>query len=40
MLLPLKDDNPTLTFPIVTIGLILANGWVFFHQISLDVVES
>jgi len=40
MLLPLKDDNPTLTFPFVTVGLILANGWVFFHQISLDVVES
>lgn len=40
MFIPLKDDNPTLTFPIVTVGLILANGWVFFHQISLDVVES
>jgi membrane associated rhomboid family serine protease len=40
LFIPLKDDNPTLTFPIVTVGLILANGWVFFHQISLDVVES
>ncbi len=40
MFLPLKDDNPTSTFPLVTIGLILANGLVFFHQISLDVVES
>ena len=40
MFIPLKDDNPTLTFPIVTVGLLLANGWVFFHQISLDVVES
>jgi len=40
LFIPLKDDNPTSTFPIVTVGLILANGWVFFHQISLDVVES
>ncbi|MGE5253642.1 MAG: rhomboid family intramembrane serine protease [Planctomycetaceae bacterium] len=40
MFIPLKDDNPTLTFPVVTLGLILANGWVFYHQISLDVVES
>ena len=40
MFIPLKDDNPPVTFPLVTIGLILANGWVFFHQISLDVVES
>ena len=40
MFLPLKDDNPTSTLPLVTIGFILANGLVFFHQISLDVVES
>ena len=40
MFLPLKDDNPTSTFPLVTVGLILANGLVFFHQMSLDVVES
>ncbi len=40
MFIPLKDDNPTLTFPVVTLGLILANGWVFYHQISMDVVES
>jgi membrane associated rhomboid family serine protease len=40
MFIPLKDDNPIQTFPLVTVGLILANGWVFFHQISLDVVES
>ena len=40
MFIPLKDDNPTLTFPIVTVGLILTNGWVFYHQITLDVVES
>jgi membrane associated rhomboid family serine protease len=40
LFIPLKDDNPTLTFPVVTLGLILANAWVFYHQISLDVVES
>jgi membrane associated rhomboid family serine protease len=40
LFLPLKDDNPVSTFPLVTIGLILANGLVFFHQIALDIVES
>ena len=40
MLLPLKDDNPTSSFPLVTIGLILANGLIFFHQITLDYAES
>ena len=40
MFLPLKDDNPTSTFPLITLGLILANGLVFYHQMSLDVVES
>jgi rhomboid family protein len=39
LLLPLKDDNPTSSFPFVTIGLILANGLVFYHQITLDVSE-
>jgi len=40
LFLPLKDDNPTSTFPLFTIGLILANGFVFYHQMSLDAVES
>jgi membrane associated rhomboid family serine protease len=40
LFLPLKDDNPTSTFPLITLGLILANGLVFYHQISLDTVES
>jgi membrane associated rhomboid family serine protease len=40
LLLPLKDDNPTSSFPLVTIGLILANGLIFFHQITLDYAES
>jgi membrane associated rhomboid family serine protease len=40
LFLPLKDDNPTSTFPLITLGLILANGLVFYHQMSLDFVES
>ena len=40
MFLPLKDDNPTSTFPLITLGLILTNGLVFYHQMSLDTVES
>lgn len=40
MFLPLKDDNPTSTFPLITLGLILINGLVFYHQMSLDTVES
>ncbi len=36
MLLPLKDDNPTSSFPFVTIGIILANGFIFYHQLTLD----
>jgi membrane associated rhomboid family serine protease len=40
LLLPLKDDNPTSSFPLVTIGIILANGLIFFHQITLDFAES
>jgi membrane associated rhomboid family serine protease len=40
LLLPLKDDNPTFSFPFVTIGIILANGVIFFHQITLDYAES
>jgi membrane associated rhomboid family serine protease len=33
---PLKDDNPTRTTPIITIGLIVANALVFLYQISLE----
>ncbi|HSR13347.1 MAG TPA: rhomboid family intramembrane serine protease [Thermodesulfobacteriota bacterium] len=40
MFLPLKDDNPSSTFPAVTLGLILANLWVFYHQVFLDPVEA
>ena len=34
-MIPLKDDNPTSTFPFVNIALILANVLVFFYQTSL-----
>ena len=34
---PLKDDNPSQSTPIVTIGLILANALVFLYQFSLEV---
>ena len=37
MFLPLKDDNPTNTFPLVTVGLILANCFVFYHQLTLSL---
>lgn len=37
MFLPLKDDNPTNTFPFVTVGLILANCFVFYHQLTLGL---
>ena len=37
MFLPLKDDNPTNTFPFVTVGLILANCFVFYHQLALSL---
>lgn len=37
MFFPLKDDNPTSTFPFVTIGLILANCLVFYHQLTLSL---
>jgi len=36
LFIPLKDDNPTSSFPWVTIGIILANAFIFFHQITLD----
>jgi membrane associated rhomboid family serine protease len=35
MLLPLKDHNPTRTFPFFTLAFILANVVVFVHQLAL-----
>jgi len=37
LFLPLKDDNPTNTFPFVTVALILANCFVFYHQLTLSL---
>ena len=34
-MIPLKDDNPTVSFPLVTISLIVINIVVFFYEISL-----
>jgi len=34
-MIPLKDDQPTHSFPFVTIGLIILNIAVFFYQVSL-----
>jgi membrane associated rhomboid family serine protease len=34
-MIPLKDDNPTRSFPFVNIGLILTNIAVFVYQVSL-----
>jgi membrane associated rhomboid family serine protease len=35
MFLPLKDRNPTLHFPVVTVSLIIANIVVFLYEFSL-----
>ena len=35
-MIPLKNLNPRVTFPVVTLGIIAANVAVFFHQLSLD----
>ena len=35
-MIPLRDDNPTVLWPLVTIALILANTAVFFYELSLD----
>jgi len=40
LFLPIKDDIPTASIPFVTIGLIVANGLVFFHQITIDFTAS
>ena len=36
-MLPLKDDIPTRSFPIVTVGLIAANVLIFLYQSSLQL---
>ena len=34
-MIPLKDDLPTRSFPLITIGFIILNAVAFFYQISL-----
>jgi membrane associated rhomboid family serine protease len=34
-MIPIKDDNPTYTFPFVTLAIIAANVAVFIFQLSL-----
>ncbi|MCC6543222.1 MAG: rhomboid family intramembrane serine protease [Nitrospirae bacterium] len=34
-MIPLKDDNPAVSFPIVTISLIVLNIIIFFYELSL-----
>jgi membrane associated rhomboid family serine protease len=38
-MLPLKDDIPTRTFPLVTVGFILLNALAFIYQVSLEFSE-
>jgi len=35
MFLPLRDNNPTIHFPVVTVGLIVVNVLVFIYELSL-----
>lgn len=36
-MIPIKDDNPTYTFPFVTIGIIAIDVLIYFYQLSLGV---
>ena len=40
MLIPIKDENPTRTFPAITISLILINLLAFIYQLSLGYGEA
>ncbi len=35
-MIPLRDDNPTVLWPIVVVTLIAANTAVFFYELSLE----
>jgi membrane associated rhomboid family serine protease len=35
-MIPLKDDNPTQTFPLITIALVVINILVFIYQLTLS----
>ena len=34
-MIPIKDDNPTYSFPFVTLGIVVVNVAVFFYQVML-----
>jgi membrane associated rhomboid family serine protease len=38
-MIPLKDDNPTGLFPLITIGLIAANVLVYIYQLTLPPLQ-
>jgi membrane associated rhomboid family serine protease len=35
-MIPLRDDRPTRTFAFITVAIIVLNGLVFWHELSLD----
>ena len=37
MFIPLKDINPSRSYPLVNISLIVANVALFFYQLSLQI---
>jgi membrane associated rhomboid family serine protease len=40
LFIPLKDENPTYTIPVMTIFLILLNGVISIYQLSLSPMEN
>ena len=38
-MIPLRDTQPSSSFPVVTIALIVMNVAVFLHQVSLSAWE-
>jgi membrane associated rhomboid family serine protease len=39
-MIPIKDDNPTERFPVVTVGLIVVNIMVYIYQLTLPALQS
>ena len=39
-MIPLRDQNPSGTFPAVTVALILVNAFVFLYEVSLGPAVS
>ena len=37
-MIPYRDENPSRSFPIVTMAIIAVNGWVFWHELKLTDV--